>query len=77
MTQNAEKPPSTQKISLQADHKYSFCSCGKSKKLPFCDDTHKIINAEKGTSYKPIKIWPTNDITVEVYCGNWESVNEK
>ena len=70
---NPEKPSEAKTITLLANHKYSLCSCGKSKTLPFCDDTHKVINAEKGTSYRPIKIWPEKDVTLEVYSGNWES----
>ena len=72
MLQNPDLPSETRTILLKAGQKCSLCTCGKSKILPYCDDTHKIINAEKGTSYKPLKIWPKHDISLEVYSGNWE-----
>ncbi|XP_031574290.1 CDGSH iron-sulfur domain-containing protein 3, mitochondrial-like [Actinia tenebrosa] len=28
-------------VELKADKKYSWCSCGRSKKQPFCDGSHK------------------------------------
>ena len=31
-------------ISLKKGIKYSICSCGISKRLPFCDGRHKILN---------------------------------
>ncbi|XP_065350284.1 CDGSH iron-sulfur domain-containing protein 3, mitochondrial [Cloeon dipterum] len=29
------------KFNLEANKKYAWCSCGKSKNQPFCDGTHK------------------------------------
>ncbi len=34
------------KVELIKDHEYSFCTCGRSKKQPFCDGSHK------GTDFK-------------------------
>ncbi len=64
--------PGGKTVSLKAGQKGSFCTCGQSSTLPYCDDTHKKINVERGTSYRPLKIWPKEDVELEVYCGNWE-----
>ena len=53
-------------IKLKAGKKYSICSCGLSKSLPFCDNSHRQFNAENGTEYKSVKITPDTDITIEV-----------
>ena len=62
----------TKKVELNAGKKYSFCTCGKSKALPYCDDEHKKINEKLKTSYKSLKIIPKQDIELEVYCSNWQ-----
>jgi CDGSH-type Zn-finger protein len=36
------------KVNLTKGDKYHFCACGRSKKQPFCDGSHK------GTSFTPI-----------------------
>ena len=28
------------KITLEADKNYAWCTCGKSRRLPFCDGNH-------------------------------------
>ena len=45
-------------IHLKAGEKCSICTCGKSKTLPFCDNSHRKFNEEKGTNYKSLKIIP-------------------
>lgn len=62
----------TKKIKLEAGKKYSFCTCGKSKCLPFCDDEHKKLNEEEGTSYKSLKIIPKEDTEIEISSSNWQ-----
>lgn len=37
-------------VMLKADVNYMWCSCGLSKKQPYCDGSHK------GTDFFPIKI---------------------
>lgn len=37
------------KVSLEAGKDYWWCSCGQSKKQPFCDGSHK------GGSFTPMK----------------------
>ncbi|MFK5970116.1 MAG: CDGSH iron-sulfur domain-containing protein [Candidatus Marithrix sp.] len=39
-------------IELDADKTYYWCSCGKSKKQPFCDGSHA------GTDFKPVEFSP-------------------
>eukprot|EP00922_Rhytidocystis_sp_ex-Travisia-forbesii_P018287 GHVS01027186.1.p1 GENE.GHVS01027186.1~~GHVS01027186.1.p1 ORF type:complete len:224 (-),score=81.03 GHVS01027186.1:135-773(-) len=40
-------------VELQSGVTYWYCRCGRSQNKPFCDGSHK------GTSFKPIKIVPT------------------
>ncbi|MBI2498726.1 CDGSH iron-sulfur domain-containing protein [Candidatus Woesearchaeota archaeon] len=65
------------KIELKAGRKCSFCTCGHSKKIPYCDDSHKKINEEQGTSYKPFKIIPEKDCTLCVSSSNWPNQKNK
>ena len=34
----------------------SVCTCGYSKNYPFCDNSHRTINDDKGTNYHSLKI---------------------
>ena len=67
-----EKPDNAIKIDLKAGKGYKFCSCGHSKTLPYCDNTHREVNEEKGTGYKSVKLFPESDITLSVYSKNWD-----
>jgi CDGSH-type Zn-finger protein len=60
-------------VKLKSDEKCSICTCGKSKNLPYCDNEHKKLNEEKGTSYKSLKIIPKSDVELKLYCSNWDS----
>ncbi len=60
-------------IKLKSDKKYSICTCGKSKNLPYCDNEHRNLNEEKSTSYKSLKIILKSDTELELYCSNWDS----
>ena len=42
------------KIKLKKGKKYSICSCGLSKNLPFCDNAHREFNANNNTDYKSV-----------------------
>ena len=63
----------TKKVVLKAGQKFSVCTCGHSKALPLCDETHREVNEEKGTSYKSLKIWPQEDITLDLFSKNWKT----
>jgi len=67
-----DKPEGVRKVVLKAGQKCSICTCGHSKNLPYCDDSHKTVNEEKGTSYRSLKIWPQEDITLELLSKNWK-----
>ena len=64
------------KIKLKADKKYSICSCGLSKILPFCDNTHRVFNAENNTEYKSVKIASEKDTVIELTSSRWRSIEE-
>ena len=63
-------------IKLKGGKKYSICSCGLSKTLPFCDNTHREFNAENGTEYKSLKIIPDSDINIQITSNKWKSIKD-
>lgn len=52
------------KAELQAGKRYSWCTCGHSKKQPFCDGAHKF----KAQGLSPLRFVPDKDATVWL-CG--------
>ena len=63
-------------IKLKAGKKYSICSCGLSKGLPFCDNTHREFNAANNMEYKSVKITPEKDTLIKVVSSRWVSAQE-
>ena len=59
------------KIKLKKEKKYSFCSCGLSKSLPFCDNKHRPYNEQQGTNYKSLKITPNTEVEITINSSNW------
>ena len=53
------------KVKVENEKTYFWCSCGMSKKQPFCDNSHVHIKGEK---FKPVKYTATNDKVV-FFCG--------
>jgi len=49
-------------INVEAGKSYWWCSCGKSKKQPFCDGSHS------GSSFTPLKFDATENKTM-YFCG--------
>ena len=49
--------------------KYYWCSCGESKKQPFCDGSHKKFNEARKTEFHPVEYVnnATEDIMVS-FC---------
>ncbi|MEK6903588.1 MAG: CDGSH iron-sulfur domain-containing protein, partial [Nanoarchaeota archaeon] len=66
-----EIPLEARTITLEGKKKYSFCTCGKSKKIPYCDESHKFCNEQQGTQYASLKIWPQEKTTVTLSSKNW------
>jgi CDGSH-type Zn-finger protein len=60
------------KVKLLAGKRYSFCSCGLSKNLPYCDNAHRPYNEKEGTNYKSLKIFPDEDTEVRVFSATWK-----
>ena len=58
-------------IKLQKHKKYSICSCGLSKTLPFCDHAHRDYNEKNGTNYKSVKIIADETVTVNMDSSTW------
>ena len=63
-------------IKIKKNVKYSLCSCGKSNKLPYCDNAHRAYNVANNCSYKSIKVYlldesDDNDY-LKIMCSNWD-----
>ncbi|XP_071396348.1 CDGSH iron-sulfur domain-containing protein 3, mitochondrial-like [Centroberyx affinis] len=52
------------KVELVGGKRYSWCTCGHSKKQPFCDGSHKT----KAPGLFPLRFVPEKDATVWL-CG--------
>ena len=61
-----EKTP--YRTAMKKDRTYRWCSCGLSKRQPFCDDTHK------GTDFTPVLFKGPDDMTVAL-CGCKRTAN--
>ena len=64
------------KIKLKANKKYSFCTCGKSASLPYCDNKHRTFNEKMGTNYKSMKIFSEDDTTILISSSTWENIEK-
>jgi len=64
-------PEEALEVEVKENTKLSICSCGHSKKLPYCDNTHREVNEKEGTSYASVKIWPNEDVKIKVFSKNW------
>jgi mannose-6-phosphate isomerase-like protein (cupin superfamily)/CDGSH-type Zn-finger protein len=49
-------------VNVKAGRTYFWCSCGRSAKQPFCDNSHK------GTDFSPLKFTATQDDEL-LFCG--------
>jgi len=61
-------------INLKEGMKKSICTCGKSKTLPYCDDTHREINEKEDTNYKSLKITSDKDVELTISSSTWDKV---
>jgi len=60
-----------EKIKIHKGKKYSICSCGLSKQLPFCDNEHREYNALNGTDYKSIKLITEETTIINLKSSKW------
>tara|TARA_B100000686_G_C16557225_1_gene845841 strand:- start:663 stop:866 length:204 start_codon:yes stop_codon:yes gene_type:complete len=58
-------------IKLKKNIKCSVCSCGISKKLPYCDNSHREYNKKNNTNYKSVKIYLLDNEKIKISCSNW------
>ena len=64
------------RLKIKKDVKYSICTCGFSKKLPFCDNEHRSYNKKNNTIYKSIKVKSSNNTNIVFSSSNWDIDNE-
>ena len=64
------------KVNLKKEKKYKFCSCGVSKKLPFCDNEHRKLNTSNNPEFKSIKIISEKDVSITIESKKWISNND-
>lgn len=62
MVRKRSNTPGPVRCLLSKCQTYYYCTCGKSKRQPYCDNSHK------GTKHLPIKYHSTED-NVVVFCG--------
>ena len=60
------------KLKLFKGKKYSFCSCGLSKRLPFCDNEHRDYNKQNQTNYKSVKIIAEENVMIDITSSTWK-----
>ncbi len=62
-------------VAVEANKKYSWCSCGHSKTEPFCDGSHKSYqNADKTSIMKSVPYISSENKIVK-FCGCKHSKN--
>ncbi len=68
-----DKPEIAQKSPIAIDvvkgEKYAWCACGKSKKQPFCDGSHK------GGPFSPL-IYEATESTKKFFCCCKQSITK-
>ncbi len=79
------------RVDLEKNKSYSWCACGMSKKQPFCDGSHKSMNAklkEDEPKFGPLRFIAEENRTVYMcmckkssnrpFCdGTHETIKEK
>ena len=61
------------KVTLAPGESAWLCTCGASAKFPFCDGSHRAVNASQGTKFVPREIKNTDNEAKDIYacaCGH-------
>ncbi len=53
---NARKHPDRHKENIPVGKAVAFCRCWQSEKFPYCDGTHRRVNAETGDNVGPVVV---------------------
>ena len=65
------------KEKIKKNQKYSFCTCGKSNIMPYCDNNHREYNKINNTNFKSIKIVVSENTEIELYSNMWDLKNNE
>ena len=58
-------------LKLKPGERCSICTCGHSKTLPLCDNSHREVNLREGTNYHSLKI-EEQDGKIYLSSTNWK-----
>jgi CDGSH-type Zn-finger protein len=61
----AKKSPEA--VEVEKGKTYYYCTCGHSKNQPFCDGSHKEINASTGSDFHPTP-YTAEETTTKYFC---------
>lgn len=59
-------------VEIQEEKRYSFCTCGLSEVLPYCDNAHREHNDKHGTHYKSLKIRSVKAVKLGLSSATWK-----
>tara|TARA_Y100000310_G_C20546230_1_gene745701 strand:- start:305 stop:502 length:198 start_codon:yes stop_codon:yes gene_type:complete len=60
------------KLTIKKGETCKICTCGKSKTMPICDDTHREYNQRISSNFKSLKITPSKDTELDLTSSTWE-----
>jgi CDGSH-type Zn-finger protein len=59
---------------VEAGQTYYICTCGMSKRQPYCDGSHTAFNADNGTNFQP-SVYRAEETKTVWFCGCKQSQN--
>ena len=65
-----------QSLKIKKGKKYSICTCGQSRKIPFWDNEHRKFNSSNNVEFKSLKIRTDVDSNVNLSCKTWQKKDE-
>ena len=61
-------------VELKPGNQYKICTCGASKRMPFCDDSHRDLPRKNTTkTLRSIKIIPSRYVALVINSDNYRT----